>query len=416
MYNIDKMMEFWRQRLEEVRDAYNLERNKLIRNLEEERNRIQTYQDKSLKQLRNAMTKTQNHFQEQTADARADFAVREEEIRNKGVEEVHIIKAKMDQRMNEMWQDLHGRLVAYDVNVEAKRSEYLDYREKDMVMSSLIDAQFRRLYALREGISQMTTKTGMFDKALEHFLDQLRKKKKEYRDLYDALMTQHRQLISVSTAAVRFLALTCTAVHNSMDDMIAQRERLLRSIERCRKRERLDEKIDPFLLKWSLNSLVGDEMKKDQKDDATQLEQKSDVQISGQYLFHVDDVVHDVGCDCNPGTCELDQEDIQLVAPAQKIIEEFTILERFWIRYNRVSLERAALQVRREALLKDNWKLKLALRNYLGGVNPLTQDLCTFHEEVMANEKRQTQQIFRAFFRELKRRERCRKVGGIRVY
>ncbi|CAG7678319.1 unnamed protein product, partial [Allacma fusca] len=51
----------------------------------------------------------------------------------------------MDQRMNEMWKDLHSRLVAYDVNVDTKRSEYLDHREKDLVMSSLIDAQFRRL-------------------------------------------------------------------------------------------------------------------------------------------------------------------------------------------------------------------------------------------------------------------------------
>ncbi|CAG7730509.1 unnamed protein product, partial [Allacma fusca] len=98
MYNVDKMMEFWRKRLQEIRDAYNLERNKLIRHLEEERNRIQSYQDKSLKHLRNAMAKTQNHFKEQSADAKADFAVREEEIRNKGVEEVHIVKAKMDQR------------------------------------------------------------------------------------------------------------------------------------------------------------------------------------------------------------------------------------------------------------------------------------------------------------------------------
>ena len=41
--------------------------------------------------------------------------------------------------------------------------------------------------------------------------------------------------------------------------MISQRERLLKSIERCRKRERTDEKIDPFLLKWSLNNMIGDE-------------------------------------------------------------------------------------------------------------------------------------------------------------
>ena len=32
-----------------------------------------------------------------------------------GIEEIHIVKSKMDQRMNEMWKELHDRLVSYDV-------------------------------------------------------------------------------------------------------------------------------------------------------------------------------------------------------------------------------------------------------------------------------------------------------------
>ena len=110
MYNIDKMMgtfqrlqklpanlgylihkvfmfaEFWKKRLTEVRDAYNVEKTKLLKSLTEERMKIQFYHEQSLQNLRNAMAKVENHFRDQAAESKADFAVREEEIRNKVIE------------------------------------------------------------------------------------------------------------------------------------------------------------------------------------------------------------------------------------------------------------------------------------------------------------------------------------------
>ena len=86
--------------------------------------------------------------------------------------------------------------------------------------------------------------------------------------------------------------------------------------------------------------------------------------LSGRYLLHVKGIVHDLTCECNPCTCEIEGEGrIGLMLPAHQLVQEFSILERFWIRYNRVSLERSALGVRRQALLKDNYNLKLALRS-----------------------------------------------------
>ena len=59
----------------------------------------------------------------------------------------------------------------------------------------------------------MSSKTEMFDKALSHFLGELTKKRKEYRDNYNELMTSHRQTVAISSTALRHLALTTTDVH-----------------------------------------------------------------------------------------------------------------------------------------------------------------------------------------------------------
>ena len=200
--------------------------------------------------------------------------------------------------------------------------------------------------------------------------------------------------------------------------MLGIRERLLRCIERCRKRERWDEKVDPFLIKWNLRTHEAEgqgEQPKQKCDQTHPVEADSDVEISGKYLMHVNPITHQLTCDCNPCTCEIDGEDSAgVIAPVQtvrnfaqsfpdlklttflaqdklkisfffQLINEFGILEKFWVRFNRVALEQAALAVRRDALIRDNIKLKLALRNYMGGINPGTQDICNIHEEVMVN-------------------------------
>lgn len=58
-------------------------------------------------------------------------------------------------------------------------------------------------------------------------------------------------------------------------------------------------------------------------------------------------------------------------------------MERFWVRYNRACLERSILCQRKEAMQKDNYQLKLALRNYMGGLNPLQHNMANYSDTLM---------------------------------
>ena len=64
-------------------------------------------------------------------------------------------------------------------------------------------------------------------------------------------------------------------------------------------------------------------------------------------------------------------------------IQTYSMLERFWARYNKVAIERQALLARRNMYAKDNHNLRLSLRNYMGGLNPPALDVIQFSNELV---------------------------------
>jgi len=58
------------------------------------------------------------------------------------------------------------------------------------------------------------------------------------------------------------------------------------------------------------------------------------------------------------------------------------MLEKFWVRFNRVNLEKTVLTNRKRAMLEDNYKLRLALRNYMGGLNPFSHNIYAFSDQL----------------------------------
>lgn len=61
-----------------------------------------------------------------------------------------------------------------------------------------------------------------------------------------------------------------------------------------------------------------------------------------------------------------------------QFIKEYSVLEKFWIRLNRVNLERRILADKKKELHADFMKLTRALRGFMGGMNPQDRDLHSF--------------------------------------
>lgn len=78
--------EFYKRRLNEVRGLYSDARGKLLGVLNDEKLRMQNYQDKSMRYLQGVMTAVNMRYREMASDSKAELFVRQEEIRNKVLE------------------------------------------------------------------------------------------------------------------------------------------------------------------------------------------------------------------------------------------------------------------------------------------------------------------------------------------
>jgi len=93
-----------------------------------------------------------------------------------------------------------------------------------------------------------------------------------------------------------------------IDEMVAQRERLMKIIERCRKRERLDEKLDPFLTRWGMPELSSTFALDDPESVASFVASSaSQGQTSDNFNFNPKKIEHKMSCDCNPCLCAVQE-------------------------------------------------------------------------------------------------------------
>jgi hypothetical protein len=82
----------------------------------------------------------------------------------------------------------------------------------------------------------------------------------------------------------------------------------MRSIERCRRRERLDEKIDPFMRRWGLQELSALGQDDDTDDASFSAQAVSSTDLLADFNYVPKKMEHLVTCDCNPCTCAMNEE------------------------------------------------------------------------------------------------------------
>jgi len=75
--------EFYKTRLDEVRDSYATEKGKLLHILHEEQSKMEAYHDRSTQYLQGVTEGVARRYREMAADSKAELYVPHEEIRNK---------------------------------------------------------------------------------------------------------------------------------------------------------------------------------------------------------------------------------------------------------------------------------------------------------------------------------------------
>ncbi|VDI16575.1 Hypothetical predicted protein [Mytilus galloprovincialis] len=264
------------------------------------------------------------NFQDRENEARAEFESFCDEIKNKDTEEKHGLKVLLFEKQKELMRQFEQALDAYLNSTKSRKNEFEEYKRKDDHAAQEIDSQMRRINKLSDNISQLKKKMMANAKECEERNKQLKEEREKMLAHFQDLKAQMNKLRERERDKLTKMTLES---NSAMKELKRQNEKvtvILKLAEMCRKLETEEEKVLPFYA----SSLTQEE--------------QDDVQ-----------------------TAMLEKG----YEPLAQIMHEYSSMENFWKRFNKVFLDKLALDKEKMGLVQENQQLRTLLKQYLDGIS-----------------------------------------------
>lgn len=197
-------------------------------------------------------------------------------------------------------------------------------KQQDELGAREIAQQMRKLQRIQDQIAQVKARMTSSARENEERNRALKAEKEEILGHFQQLKGQMNRFREAERSRLTQLTLFSNAAIKELQRKVSKAERILKLCEMCRKLETEEEKVLPFY------------------------------------------------------TSALSEEEEQEVAaavaepaaqPLAEVMSEYTSLENFWKRYNKVFLDKLALEKEKKTLLEENQKLRILLKQYLDGIS-----------------------------------------------
>jgi len=227
------------------------------------------------------------------------------------------LKAKQ-KKLNTNLETLHQRYIS---ETQAKNEDHFKLFEENKTKTKTIDGLVKDIDRLKAKIEHMKLKIHQHTKESKKKNDALRKEKENIRDNYQKLKAKMMKTREEKTKRLTELVTSCRNAGLKLKENLSLGERILKTAELCRKLETEREKVLPFYDSSIEDATVPEELR----------------------------------------------SDFEEITPEQ--YAEYTYLNNFYKRYNKVLLDRLAIDKQKVQLEKENQILKTMLKQYLDGIS-----------------------------------------------
>ncbi|MBN3316203.1 DRC2 protein, partial [Atractosteus spatula] len=321
---VDRLLQLQRGRLQALQQHWDSELEALSAEFNTERELIMAQHQQECSYLEDVMFSMEQNYAELDSDARQDYQSTRDEIKNKNIEEKHALRIQLEGAVEELWRQFQQALRNYNEATEDRRIAFEALRARDQRSAQEIDAQMKRLQKMQDSISALRSRLASSQRESEEAGRALRAAREEVQCQARQLKAQLSRARARERSQLATLTVHSAAATKKLQHIIHKGERLLRLTEMCRKLETEQEKVLPFYP----SSLSAEEQSQER---AAAMEPPSE-QLAQAMLDYSD-------------------------------------LEGFWQRYNKVLLDRLALERERAALAGENGQLRALLKQYLDGIS-----------------------------------------------
>ncbi|CAM6103332.1 unnamed protein product [Calypogeia fissa] len=160
-----------------------------------ERLYITSKHEKNKKELKDMMAAMENEFQKALNELRQEFESTREELKNKSTEDYNVAKISLEGTVEDLENQIQETHQTYLSSTEAKTIAFKKMVKKDTIMARLIEQRMRKLIRLHELLAYWRARIGTNSREWEASNKALRQEKdrinKHYQDLKRSLNKMH---------------------------------------------------------------------------------------------------------------------------------------------------------------------------------------------------------------------------------
>mmetsp|Transcript_100659 Transcript_100659/g.224798 ORF Transcript_100659/g.224798 Transcript_100659/m.224798 type:complete len:488 (-) Transcript_100659:75-1538(-) len=330
LLNTDRLLEIQQSRLLALEDDFKRDVATLQEEFRIEKEHIQEKHALEKRELTIIVEQVEkdekNREQADITDHQSQF----EMIRNRNIEEDHQMKSNLEEKIEDTRAKCKEKLQLYQNSTESFTSEYKQFLQRDANLSKQVERKLRQVERMTASIAHWKLKIAQTRSECEERNAQLRTEKdhiaKHFQEL-KAKMNHFRSEEKKRLADLTQNARNCT---QSLHEQLGMAERIIKTAELCRKFETEREKVLPFYLSRDLMSEFEE----------------------GELDFGDEDLKEEI------------RKELTDVG-----IDEWTYLDNFFKRFNKVRLDHLAIEQEGKRLDKENVQLRSILKQFLDGVS-----------------------------------------------
>lgn len=269
-----------------------------------------------------------------------DFESLREETKNKNVEELESMKHDLIKKIEDLDKEFEVNFNRYVSDTESKADNYKKLLKDNETSSKNINTYQRNINRLKEQIAYWSLKMKQNERECHERNHKLRKEKEMIVKHYHDLKRKMIQFREDEERRLGNLTLNSKACMDRLKEYQRLGEKILKTAELCRKLETEKEKVLPFY----------------QSDPDTQE--------------------------------EMPEFAIEKIDGMKKLkYNEFQLLDQFYKRFNKVLLDKLAIDKQKATLEKENMFFKSLLKQYLDGVSVNDDVMNTNNPLLVVNNK-----------------------------
>eukprot|EP00927_Polykrikos_kofoidii_P050467 TRINITY_DN44383_c0_g1_i1.p1 TRINITY_DN44383_c0_g1~~TRINITY_DN44383_c0_g1_i1.p1 ORF type:complete len:492 (-),score=121.55 TRINITY_DN44383_c0_g1_i1:52-1527(-) len=330
LLNVDRLLDIQQSRLLALEDDFKRDVATLMEEFRIEREQIQEKHVLERRELTLIVEQVERDEKNREQADISDHLSQFEMIKNRNIEDDHQMRSNLEEKIEETRTKCKERLQQYTSSTEGSTLEYKNYLQKDAGLSRQVERKLRQVDRMQMSIQHWKLKIAQNRQECEERNAQLEKEKKHINTHFQQLKAQMNLLRSEKKKQLADLTQNARNCIKSLKEQLALAERIMKTAELCRKFETEREKVLPFYPSRDLMEVFED----------------------GEFDFGDEDSKEEIRRELTEAG-----------------IDEWTFLDSFFKRYNKVHLDFLAIEQEKGRLQKENVQLRSILKQFLDGVS-----------------------------------------------